>query len=181
VRWNQLEFRQHAPTRTGHCFPPPLWTLGILAAFGRVEHLKPVDLVIGRSCEEPSAPSTRSRLRCVCRPSRKRTSPRLIPNDTVGDTSGRSQSCEGVSALVSSGPAGQRHVARGPRRNQPCQPVVDTATTDQPAGPRESEPETLRLALPVTPPYRIRCTVTRQRVFRDESSGPAEPVYRPGR
>ena len=28
---------------------PPIWTLGILAAVGRVEHLKPLDLVTGRS------------------------------------------------------------------------------------------------------------------------------------
>jgi hypothetical protein len=38
VRWNPLEFRPHAATLTGHCFPPPpLWTLGILTAVGRVE------------------------------------------------------------------------------------------------------------------------------------------------
>ncbi len=41
-------------TRThgaGHYFPPsPLWTLGILTAVGRVDHLKPVDLLTGRLC-----------------------------------------------------------------------------------------------------------------------------------
>jgi hypothetical protein len=41
-------------TRTHACWTllpsPPLWTLRILTAVGRVDHLKPVDLVTGRLC-----------------------------------------------------------------------------------------------------------------------------------
>jgi hypothetical protein len=61
-------------------------------------------------------------------------------------------------ALAVSGP-GQRHVARGLRGKPTWTTVVDIATTGQPTGPRDSEPEPFAWRPPVTHQTRIRCSV----------------------